>query len=208
MLSAYSRRMANTHASRGFFCCFSLFPGVVWTRRGRETVPRRSRRQTESLATSIVLAMEGCFACDLTGGRLPLPGGTIHREAGWVVEHCLGPLGIGTLIVKPERHVVHVADLTDDEATAMGPLLHRAARVVTELCDPDQVYISLWSHAGGVPGHIHYVVQPVTKDAMERHGAHGPKLQMAMFEHDAPPPADAVEEFAELARRLWGGSVR
>jgi diadenosine tetraphosphate (Ap4A) HIT family hydrolase len=69
--------------------------------------------------------MDACLACDLISGRIPLPGGTIARESGWVVEHCVGPLGIGTLIVKPERHVVHVADLTEAEAAAMGPLLHR-----------------------------------------------------------------------------------
>ena len=121
-----------------------------------------------------------------------------------MVEHCLGPLGIGTLIVKPERHVLHVADLTADEAEAMGPLLRQAASVVTEWCDPDQVYISLWSHADGQPGHIHDVVQPVNTDAIDRHGAHGPKLQVAMFEHDDPPDAKAVEEFAARARQVWG----
>jgi len=120
-----------------------------------------------------------------------------------VVEHCLGPLGIGTLIVKPERHVLHVADLTDNEAETMGPLLRQAASVVTELCDPDQVYISLWSHADGQPGHIHYVVQPVNTDDLERHDAHGPKLQVAMFEHGESPAADAVEEFATRAREVW-----
>ena len=37
------------------------------------------------------------------------------------VEHCIGPLGVGTLIVKPKRHVVHVADLTEPEVAEMGP---------------------------------------------------------------------------------------
>lgn len=147
--------------------------------------------------------MDGCFACDLTSGRVVLPGGTIARESGWVVEHCLGPLGVGTLIVKPERHVVHVADLTDEEATAMGGLLHRAASVVTELCDPDQVYISLWSHAERRPGHVHFVVQPVDEESMLRHGAHGPKLQAAMFDNDDPPDPSRVEEFAARARHSW-----
>jgi hypothetical protein len=50
-----------------------------------------------------------CIACDLSAGRAPLPGGLIHRTQHWLVEHCIGPLGIGTLIVKPERHVEHVA---------------------------------------------------------------------------------------------------
>lgn len=99
--------------------------------------------------------------------------------------------------------MVHVADLTDQEAATMGPVHRRTAKVVTELCDPEQVYISLWSHAGGVPGHIHHVVQPVHAGVMERHDAHGPKLQVAMFENDAPPDTAAVEEFATLARRVW-----
>ncbi len=43
----------------------------------------------------------GCFVCDLSHGRVHLPGGSIHRTDHWVVEHCAGPLGVGTLIVKP-----------------------------------------------------------------------------------------------------------
>ncbi len=58
------------------------------------------------------------FACDLAAGRIDLPGGRIHATPGWVVEHCLGPLGVGTLIVKPVRHVVSAAELTDVETFA------------------------------------------------------------------------------------------
>jgi diadenosine tetraphosphate (Ap4A) HIT family hydrolase len=147
--------------------------------------------------------MEGCLACDLTAGRLPLPGGVIHAAKGWRVEHCVGPLGVGSLIIKPERHVEHVSDLTAGDAQVMGRLLHEAARVVTELTEPEQVYVNLWSHAGGEPGHIHFVVQPVHRAAMDRHGSHGPKLQVAMFENDPPPEPVAVEAFADRARRIW-----
>lgn len=147
--------------------------------------------------------MEACYTCDLTAGRSALPGGTIAEESGWVVEHCVGPLGVGTLIVKPERHVVHVADLTESEAAAMGSVLHRAASVVSELSKPDQVYVSLWSHAGRRPGHIHYVVQPVDQQTMTRHDAHGPKLQAAMFDSDDPPDPERIEEYAIRARDAW-----
>lgn len=54
--------------------------------------------------------LPGCLACDLTAGRRPCPGGRIDETPGWVVEHCVGPLGVGTLIVKPKRHVIRVAD--------------------------------------------------------------------------------------------------
>jgi hypothetical protein len=54
--------------------------------------------------------MEACLACELTEGRRPLPGGLIHWASGWRVEHCVGPLSLGTLIVKPGRHITAVAD--------------------------------------------------------------------------------------------------
>jgi len=116
------------------------------------------------------------------GGRAPLPGGVIHETGYWVVEHCVGPLGVGTLLLKPKRHVTRISDLREDEAAEVGPLLHRSAAVVDELLAPEQVYVCLWSHAGGTPGHIHYVVQPVTRELMVEQGAYGPRLQVAMFQ--------------------------
>jgi diadenosine tetraphosphate (Ap4A) HIT family hydrolase len=143
--------------------------------------------------------MEGCFACDLAEGRVPLPGGSIHATDHWLVEHCVGPLGVGTLIVKPRRHVVHVSELGEEEASELGPLLRKTASVVTELMQPDQVYVCLWSHRGGVPVHIHFVVQPVTSGQRNRLGG-GAYLQAAMFEENEMPPVDEVDRFAERAR--------
>ena len=147
--------------------------------------------------------MDECIACDLAQGRRPLPGGLIHNAGGWLVEHCAGPLGLGTLIVKPERHVTAVADLTEDEATQLGPLLRRASEVAAKLAGADQVYNCLWSHAGGIPGHIHYVIQPVTRQQVSQLGVHGPNLQVAMFAAGELPDAEQVELIAERARRLF-----
>ena len=144
-----------------------------------------------------------CIACDLAQDRRPLPGGRIHRTESWLVEHCVGPLGLGTLIVKPERHVTAVADLSEAEAAELGPLLRRASVVAGRLVPAEQVYNCLWSHAGGVPGHIHYVVQPVTAEQMASYGVHGPGLQTAMFAAGALPDPDQVVVAAEEARRLF-----
>jgi hypothetical protein len=46
--------------------------------------------------------VDGCLACDLSEGRRPLPGVRLGETPGWIVEHGVGPLGIGTLIVKPK----------------------------------------------------------------------------------------------------------
>lgn len=153
-------------------------------------------------------AMEGCMACDLADGKLPLPGGRLHETTYWLVEHCVGPLGPGTLIVKPRRHVTSVSDLTDAEASELGPLLRRASAVAGELVHAEQVYNCLWSHAGGVPVHIHYVVQPVTTDLMERHASHGPVLQVAMFAEGDLPGGDQIEAIAGRARAAFDRATR
>ncbi len=147
----------------------------------------------------------GCTACDLTAGRAPLAGGVIADTGLWRVEHCVGPLGVGSLIVKPNRHVLHVADLTVEEAAQLGPLLRTAAAITNKLIQPEQVYVCLWSHADGVPGHIHFVVQPVSRELMDRHGGppYGPMLQVKMFEARDEPPAVEVEAFCEKARAAW-----
>lgn len=58
-----------------------------------------------------MIDLDGCIACDLTHGRRDLPGGLIHETPHWRVEHCIGPLGVGTLVVKPLRHVERVLAL-------------------------------------------------------------------------------------------------
>jgi hypothetical protein len=146
--------------------------------------------------------MDGCLACELLDGRRHLPGGRVAETAAWVVEHCVGPLGVGTLIVKPKRHVTHVADLTTTEPE-LGPLLQRTAAVVTELLMPEQVYVTLWSHAGGTPRY--WVVQPVTREGTDVFDDYGPSLQVKMFKRGVLPDADAVEKFATSARALFDG---
>ncbi len=141
-----------------------------------------------------------CLACDLISGASPLPGGSIARTDHWAVEHCIGPLGVGSLVVKPLRHVVHFADLEIGEVAEIGPLLHQTAQAVTELAESEQVYVCLWSHADRRPGHIHFVVQPVSAEDMGRFDAHGPALQLAMFESSDLPAEEDVEQFARRAR--------
>jgi diadenosine tetraphosphate (Ap4A) HIT family hydrolase len=147
--------------------------------------------------------MQGCMACELSNGLRHLPGGLIHRTTHWLVEHAVGPFPAGTLIVKPERHVLRVGDLTDAEAAELGPLIRDTSRVAAELVVADQVYNCLWSHAGGTPVHIHYVVQPVTRAQMTQFDRVGPSLQVAMLEADRPPTAHEVEAIAVRARAAF-----
>jgi diadenosine tetraphosphate (Ap4A) HIT family hydrolase len=137
-----------------------------------------------------------CDTCTALG-----PGGVIFETDLWHVDHTFGSLGVGTLIVRPKRHVVHVGDLTGAESAELGPLLQRTAAVVAELARPSQVYVCLWSHMNREPGHIHFVVQPVSKELMDEYDLHGPALQTAIFARAEPPDDEAAEAFAAAARR-------
>jgi diadenosine tetraphosphate (Ap4A) HIT family hydrolase len=132
-----------------------------------------------------------CYACRLTEGAEPMPGGRIHATAHWVVEHCTGPLGVGTLIVKPFRHCLTVADLTAAETQEIGPLLQQAAQAVTRA---EQVYVCAWSHGGWQPVHLHFVVQPAWNRWREDYDRPGPSVQAAMFQAGNAPPVAEVEK--------------
>jgi len=110
-------------------------------------------------------------------------------------------LGLGTLIVKPVRHVTSVGALSDEEAIELGPILRQTSMIVSHLVNADQVYNCLWSHAGDEPAHIHYVVQPVTREQMSIFGAHGPQLQTAMFAAGELPGSADVDRLAKAARK-------
>ena len=108
--------------------------------------------------------MDGCIACDLMEGRRDLPGGRIYSSKHWVVEHCVGPFPLETLILKPRRHCLHIWELDDSETAELGTMLKKTTRVVYEIVDADQVYCLLWSHMNGQPGHIHFVLQPARNE--------------------------------------------
>lgn len=144
-----------------------------------------------------------CLACDLIQNPSKLPGGRIYETVNWVVEPCIGPLGLGTLIVKPKRHCLAVADLTKEEAAELGPLLRRASAVVSALTHPDQVYVCLWSHAQWQPVHIHFVVQPVSGEQRADHDKPGPFLQAGMLEKNHHAPEPEVKALMQKAAALF-----
>jgi diadenosine tetraphosphate (Ap4A) HIT family hydrolase len=119
------------------------------------------------------------------------------------VEHCVGPLGVGTLIVKPFRHCTAVADLSTEESLELGPLLTLVARCVRDLTDADQVYACLWSHAGWTPGHIHFVVQPSWDALRSQFDKPGPFLQVAIFEAARDPELVELQAFCDRARSYF-----
>lgn len=113
-------------------------------------------------------------------------------------------MNLGTLVVGPREHVVAVCDLDDAAAAELGPVLRDTARVVEALCQPEQTYVSLWSHGAGVRKHLHIAVQPVTAAVVARYGGlRSEQLQAQMLaSDDVSDPAD-VERFCHQAREMF-----
>lgn len=104
---------------------------VQMIRRNRP-VHRPSRQPTSLLPALyglVLVDVTGCYRCDLLTGRRELPGGVLHETSAWVVNHVVGPMNLGTLIVGPQDHIVAVADPDDTAAAELGPLARADLRL-------------------------------------------------------------------------------
>jgi diadenosine tetraphosphate (Ap4A) HIT family hydrolase len=143
------------------------------------------------------------MACQLTAGGRDLVGGRISQSEHWVVEHCIGTLGVGTLILKPFRHIIGLDEMLPAEAADLGPLMQRTTSIIKDLTAADQVYACLWSHADWRPIHIHFVLQPAWNALRSRYPGPGPALQMAMFTDAQALERQAVQAFCDRARAAF-----
>lgn len=106
-----------------------------------------------------------CVACRANRGEMPTPGGVLYEDGLWRLEHSFEPIPmIGWLILKTQRHVGAVADLTPEEASALGPLLQRITQAMTEVLAPEKVYVALY---GESVSHIHFHLIPRDDDLPE-----------------------------------------
>jgi ATP adenylyltransferase len=146
----------------------------------------------------------GCLSCDIAAGRYAVSGGILHRTARWIVNHSVGRLNLGTLVVAPRDHVVAVAELDDIAVVELGPLLRDAAGVVEEICRPEQTYVCVWSHGRIERRHLHILVQPVTTELVAQYGGlRSEKLQAQLMTTGEPPGVADVERFCDAARQRF-----
>jgi ATP adenylyltransferase len=91
---------------------------------------------------------KSCVAYDPLNGNAGLPGGYVYRNEHWSLEAGIGPFPVGTLILKPIRHVLNFSNLSIDESREFVTLLKIATEMVVRLTKCDQTYICQWSHMG------------------------------------------------------------
>lgn len=115
---------------------------------------------------------DSCLACRANRGELHPPGGIIYDDGRWRVEHMLAPAVVaGWLIVKTVRHVESLAELTETEAGALGPLLARVTAALEAATGADRVYSALFAEA---VRHVHIHLIPRRDTVPE--AARGPAI--------------------------------
>ena len=200
--SGGARRRARRrppHGPRGRALVRSL-PADAHDRRPRRAAraPRRAaragppRRGSAELTTSLPA---GCLACDATAGRLQPPGGTIVEESGWLLEHALSPVPLrGWLILKPRRHVEHLAELEEGEAAALGPLISKVSAAMMSALGAERIYVASF---GEIVRHVHIYFVPRYPDMPPI----GPAILVQMGSGNSPWACDD-EAAADAASRV------
>jgi diadenosine tetraphosphate (Ap4A) HIT family hydrolase len=93
-------------------------------------------------------------------GLLSAPGGVIVDDGLWYVSHHTGPYtDPGELIVKSRRHCESLAELTPEEAQALGPLLKAAVGALERVVNAERIYAVSFNER---IRHVHFLLLPRT----------------------------------------------
>lgn len=99
-----------------------------------------------------------CYACQQARPNAPFRERFV-RQAGWRVAHDFNSSLAGWLILAPLRHVQSLAELTADEALALGDLLRKASLSLRSVTGCEKTYVMLFAEAEGF-AHLHVHVVP------------------------------------------------
>ncbi len=144
--------------------------------------------------------MDGCRTCDLLArrdaGDAPL-WDAIVRTANWDVVHCDSTSLKGWIVLVARRHVAAVADLDDEEASSLGPLLRDVSRSLHELVGCEKTYVVQFAEH---PQHRHVHVHVIPRSSAMAEDERGP----GVFQFLGVPEQDRVpeEEMNALAATL------
>lgn len=119
----------------------------------------------------------------------------LHRVSGWRVALASDVPLPGWLVAVPDRHVVRLDDLTDTEATGLGPLLRLCSKVLATVTSSTKSYIAFFGEAEGFE-HLHIHVIPRAPELAAE--MRGPKV----FELLALAGESAAQDDAGLTQRL------
>ncbi len=105
-------------------------------------------------------ATTDCFVCRKHQGCILIPGGAIYENELVYAGHIRSDQGatyLGYLVVEPKRHVPGLAELTDEEAQALGSLVSRLSRVLKASEGAEHIYAFV---LGDNVAHLHIHLIP------------------------------------------------
>lgn len=144
--------------------------------------------------------MDSCRTCSLLArrdaGEAPLWDGIVRTES-WDVVHCDSTSLLGWTVLIVRRHVAAVADLTDAEAAALGPLVRDVSRALHEVTGCEKTYVAQFAEH---PQHRHVHVHVVPR----REGLDEDQIGPGIFRFLGVAESDRLGEdvMDDFSRRL------
>lgn len=115
----------------------------------------------------------GCFSCSGNERFDALPvRERIAADEYWRVAHAVKTALPGWLILVPRRHVTTIADLTDQEAAALGHWQVRLSRALHAVTGCVKTYVVQFAEAEGF-SHVHFHLIPRMADQPAEHRGPG-----------------------------------
>ncbi len=150
--------------------------------------------------------MSDCLTCQLVerrdSGEAPA-WDAILRTAHWDVAHAFGTAVEGWLVLVVRRHLTTVADLSEEEAAELGPLIRDVSRALQRVIDCAKTYVVQFAEHPQHP-HVHVHVIPRAHDLP--HERQGPRVfsLLGVSEEDSVPAARMDEIAAAMSTELRG----
>jgi len=152
--------------------------------------------------------MGACRTCELLArrdaGEAPL-WDCIVRTPSWDVVHCDSTSLLGWMVLVARRHGAGVADLSDDEASAVGPLTRDVSRALHEFLGCEKTYVVQFAeHAQ----HRHVHVHVIPRSSSLPEDLRGPRVfqLLGVADADRVPESEMNRLGVLLQRRLSASS--
>jgi len=124
----------------------------------------------------------------------------------WDVVRCDSTSLLGWVVLVARRHVAAVADLTDDEASALGPLTRDVSRALHELLGCEKTYVVQFAEH---PQHRHVHVHVIPRSSSHPADLRGPRVFQLLGAADADRvPESEMNRLGELLRRRLSASPK
>lgn len=140
---------------------------------------------------------QDCFICRKHRGEIAIPGGAIFDNDLFYASHASIPeteskTYLGAILLEPKRHAAGLAELTDQEAQLLGPLIARLSRALKSSEGAEHIYLFVFGHH---VDHLHIWLMP-------RYPGTPREYWGTKVDEWPEAPRGGTEAVAELSQRL------